>query len=39
MKPFTEKQRQWLWFFALCLGGLAATFALTTIVRWVVYIR
>lgn len=39
MKPFTEKQRQWLWFIALCLGGLAVTFALATIVRWVVYIR
>jgi len=39
MKPFTEKQRQWLWFVALYLGGLAVTFALATIVRWVVYIR
>ena len=39
MKPFTEKQKQWLWFVALCLGGLSATFALSTLVRWVVSIR
>jgi CHASE1-domain containing sensor protein len=39
MKPFTEKQKQWLWFVALCLGGLSATFALAAIVRCVVSIR
>jgi hypothetical protein len=31
MKPFTEKQKQWLWFVALCLGGLSATFILATL--------
>jgi hypothetical protein len=39
MKPFTEKQKQWLWFAALCFVGLSATFLLATLVRWVVYIR
>jgi len=39
MKPFTEKQKQWLWFFALWSVGLSATFTLATLVRWAVYIR
>jgi hypothetical protein len=39
MKPFTEKQKQWLWFVALCLGGLSATFALAAIVRLAISIR
>jgi uncharacterized membrane protein len=36
MKPFTEKQKQWLWFVALALGGLTATFVLATLVRWAI---
>jgi hypothetical protein len=39
MKPITEKQKQWLWFVALCLGGLSATFLLVTLVRWVISVR
>jgi uncharacterized membrane protein len=39
MKAFTEKQKQWLWFIALCLGGLSATFVLAALVRWAVSIR
>jgi hypothetical protein len=39
MKPFTKKQKQWLWFVALCLGGLTATFALAILARWAVSIR
>jgi hypothetical protein len=39
MKPFTKKQKQWLWFTALCSVGLTATFTLATLVRWVVSIR
>jgi len=38
MKPFTKKQKQWLWFAALYLSGLTATFLLATLVRWAVYI-
>ena len=39
MKPFTKNQKQWLWFVALCLGGLSVTYALATLVRWTVSIR
>jgi hypothetical protein len=34
MKPFTEKQREWLWFAGLWCGGLAAALALAQAVRW-----
>jgi uncharacterized membrane protein len=30
----SKKQRQWLWFAALWLGGLAATLVLARLIRW-----
>jgi hypothetical protein len=36
MKAHTDKKRQWLWFAALWCGGLAATFLLSYIVRWLI---
>jgi len=38
MKALTEKQRQWLWFAALCGGGLLAVFLLTHLTRWLILI-
>ncbi len=38
MKVLTEKQRQWLWFAALCCGGLLAVFLLTYLTRWLILI-
>jgi hypothetical protein len=32
-EKFTEKQRQWLWFAALMVGGMAATLVLAGLVR------
>ena len=32
----SKKQRQWLWFAALWVGGLAATLALARLIRWLV---
>jgi len=34
--PLSKKQRQWLWFAALWVGGLAATLALARLIRWLV---
>lgn len=31
----SKKKRQWLWFAALWVGGLAATLALARLIRWV----
>lgn len=36
MRPFTDKQRQWVWFIMLWSGGLAAALALAWAVRWVI---
>jgi hypothetical protein len=33
--PLSTKQRQWLWFAALWIGGLAATLILARLIRWV----
>ena len=33
MKPVIESQRQWLWFIALCGGGLTATLLLAYVAR------
>lgn len=33
MKALTEKQRQWVWFAGLWLGGLAGVLLLSTVVR------
>jgi uncharacterized membrane protein len=30
----SKKQRQWLWFAALWVGGLAATLVLARLIRW-----
>jgi hypothetical protein len=38
MKALTEKQRQWLWFAALCCGGLIAVSLLAYLTRWVISI-
>ena len=38
MRALTEKQRQWLWFAALWVCGLTATFLLAQLVRWVLSI-
>ncbi len=38
MKPVTKKERQWFWFAALWLGGVAATWLLAALVRLVVSI-
>jgi hypothetical protein len=38
MKTFTKKQKQWLWFAALCSGGFVAALLLANLVRWTVYI-
>lgn len=35
MKALTEKQRQWLWFAALWVGGLATAALLAKATRWV----
>ena len=37
MNRITEKKRQWLWFAALWCGGLAATLALSYLLRWIVF--
>jgi len=34
MKPFTDRQRQWLWFAGLWLGGLVAFGLLARLARW-----
>jgi len=34
MSPFTEKQKQWLWFIGLWLGGLSAVLLLAALIRW-----
>ncbi len=31
----SKKQRQWLWFAALWVGGLTATLVLARLIRWV----
>ncbi len=36
MKHLTDSQRQWAWFVALWVIGLAATFVLAGVFRWVV---
>lgn len=36
--PESKEQKLWLWFFALCLGGLSATFILATLVRFAIAI-
>jgi hypothetical protein len=38
MRAPTEKLREWLWFAALWCCGLAATFLLAQLTRWVVSI-
>jgi hypothetical protein len=38
MKALTDKQRQWLWFAALCCAGLTAVFLLSYLVRWLISI-
>jgi len=38
MKPVTESQRQWLWFIALCSGGLIAALLLAYVARLVISI-
>jgi uncharacterized membrane protein len=38
MKALTEKQRQWLWFTALCCGGLISVFLLAYLTRWLISI-
>ena len=35
-KMLTKKQRQWLWFVALWIGGLMAAFLLSYLVRWLI---
>ncbi|MFZ2041339.1 MAG: hypothetical protein WAV08_11635 [Desulfobacterales bacterium] len=32
----SRKRRQWLWFAALWVGGLAATLALARLIRWLI---
>jgi hypothetical protein len=34
MKPFTDKQKQWLWFAALWCAGVAGAFVLAQATRW-----
>ena len=34
MKTLTEKQRQWLWFVGLWVGGISATLLLARVTRW-----
>jgi hypothetical protein len=36
MKACTEKQRQYLWFAGLWCSGIAATFLLAYLVRWLI---
>ena len=38
MRPFTEKEKQWLWFVGLCCGGLLITLMLAQIIRWILSI-
>ncbi len=33
MSPITEKQKQWLWFVGLWLGGLSAVLLLAVFIR------
>lgn len=34
MKTLTETRKQWLWFVALCCGGMAAVALLARATRW-----
>jgi hypothetical protein len=38
MKALTNRQRQWLWFVGLWLGGLSATLLLAAVIRLIVAI-
>jgi len=33
MKAYTKKQKQWLWFITLWLGGLGSVMLLSTIIK------
>jgi len=35
MKPFTEKQRQWVWFLSLWMLGAVAFLAAAYCMRWI----
>lgn len=39
MSPFTKKQKQWLWFIGLWLGGLSAVLLLAALIRWMMGIE
>lgn len=39
MSPITKKQKQWLWFIGLWLGGLSVVLLLAVVIRWMMGIE
>jgi hypothetical protein len=39
MSPITEKQKQWLWFIGLWLGGLLAVLLMAALIRLLMGIK